>query len=500
MEQDINQSIIRSAYFDKKSFQKQLDIIKKASEEAQRKIDYSSAHDEEIIRAIDVVEDFLRKKHRLCYGGQAINAHLPSKYKFYDPEYAVPDYDFFTPDQATDIKTLVKDLRKVGFTEISAREGMHEGTIKIYVDFTPVADITQIDPKLYRILSSREYRYDGISYLDASTLRMLMYLELSRPRGEVDRWEKVYSRLALFNEFVSFKRCKKSDSFVGNVLHVDQAQYIMKYITENRRIFAGADLVQFYEKSYYQGRQKTNWLLSTKKPIIFLSPDATEDAKQIKTELSFMKGDNTTDDDSSITIKSVDSKGVDLIPSLKIIKQGKKTLAFIVQQVACHSYYNIPIDDNSGIGHTSQKLLRIASMDTLITLYFSLGLLDSKTFDIGAIECLANEMVELSIKARKNPDKFPFPFISIKCAGHQTSLSSLIRAKVQRITQRKKNMKGNVVANEVNQNALKTVKNTNRPPKNMNGKTKKNKIIRNKAIDNIRNSLHKSRNEGALII
>ena len=109
-------------------------------------------------------------------------------------------------------------------------------------------------------------------------------------------------------------------------------------------------------------------------------------------------------------------------------------------------------------------------------------------------------MVELSIKARKNPDKFPFPFISIKCAGHQTSLSSLIRAKVQRITQRKKNMKGNVVANEVNQNALKTVKNTNRPPKNMNGKTKKNKIIRNKAIDNIRNSLHKSRNEGALII
>ena len=29
-----------------------------------------------------------------------------------------------------------------------------------------------------------------ISYLDANTLRMLMYLELSRPRGEVSRWPK----------------------------------------------------------------------------------------------------------------------------------------------------------------------------------------------------------------------------------------------------------------------------------------------------------------------
>lgn len=69
---------------------------------------------------------------------------------------------------------------------------MHEGTIKVYVDYIPVADMTAIDPKLYRILSKREYRVDGISYLDANTLRMLMYLELSRPRGEVGRWAKVF--------------------------------------------------------------------------------------------------------------------------------------------------------------------------------------------------------------------------------------------------------------------------------------------------------------------
>jgi hypothetical protein len=157
-----------------------------------------------------VIEDFLRKKHRICYGGQAINAYLPAQHKFYDPEYSIPDYDFFTPSQHQDLKQISEALYKAGFTEISAREGMHEGTIKIYVDYIPVADMTSIDPKLYRILSKREFKLDGISYLDANSLRMLMYLELSRPRGETTRWSKVYERLALFNEFVPSKPCKVS--------------------------------------------------------------------------------------------------------------------------------------------------------------------------------------------------------------------------------------------------------------------------------------------------
>jgi hypothetical protein len=287
-----------------------------------------------------------------------------------------------------------------------------------------------------------------------------MYLELSRPRGEVDRWEKVYGRLALFNEFVSFKKCMKDDTFVGDVLNLDQSQFIMNYIIENKRIFAGADLVNFYAQSYYKGKQKSNWLLSTKKPIIFYSPDVITDAKQIQSELSFQLGESGSRSD--ITIKSFESKGVDLIPSLKIIKQGKKELVYIVQQTSCNSYYNIPVTT------VERGLLRIASMDTLITLYFSLGLLDSRNFDIGSIECLANEMVEISVKARRNPERFPFPFISLKCAGHQTSLSSLIRAKVKRITQRKRNVKNLLINNVPATSVAKTVRHNSNKRNNHN--------------------------------
>lgn len=287
MESEIEHTRINSEFFDKKKFQKQLDIIKQASELAQAKMDYASAHDDNIVRAVEVVEEFLRKKHRLCYGGQAINAHLPAKYKFYDPEYSIPDYDFFTPNQDLDISVLVNDLKRAGFTEISVREGMHEGTIKVYVDYIPVADMTSIDSKLYRIMSRREFKLDGISYLDANSLRMLMYLELSRPRGEVGRWEKVYERLSLFNEFVPVKSCRISREMFNGSLTNDQTRFTLNYIIENKRIFAGADLLGFYESALKFKKRNTNWILTSKKPIIFYSADTGVDAKALQAELNF---------------------------------------------------------------------------------------------------------------------------------------------------------------------------------------------------------------------
>jgi Poly(A) polymerase catalytic subunit len=428
MESDIQQTHIFSPYFDKSKFQKQLELIKKASEVAQDRIDYASAHDDHILHAVEVVEDFLRKKHRLCDGGQAINAHLPAKYKFYDPEYSIPDYDFFTPSSDADIAAIVKDLRKAGFTDISAREGMHEGTTKIYVDYIPVADITEIDPSLYRILSKREFRNDGISYLDVNTLRMLMYLELSRPRGEVGRWEKVFERLLLLNEFSPVKKCKSVTPVFKTGLQREYAEFTLDYIINNKRVFAGADLSSFYQEAVKHNRVDIDWIFGSRKPIMFYSSTPREDALYLSKEFTQRFGPR-----KALTIKSVSSKGIDTPPPMEIICYGKSPLVFIIHESECHSYINVPV----GKG----KVIRIASMDTLITLYFSLGLVKSSYFDVGAMECLANQLVHINNNARRKGDKFIFPFISINCSGHQTSLPSLIRAKVKRITKKKAELK-----------------------------------------------------------
>lgn len=441
--EDNPQQIIQSPFYDERLYKEQIQRISEAVTKAQEIIDYTTAHDEEILLAIDVVEQFLRKKHRLCYGGQAINAHLPKRYKFYNPEYSIPDYDFFTPSQEEDIRILSRDLRKAGFREISAREGMHEGTIKIYVNYIPVADITQIDSKLYKLLAEKEFRSDGISYLDANTLRMLMYLELSRPRGEVRRWEKVYERLALLNEFVPVdsKDCQKRVK--KDIMQKNEVLAILDYIIKEHRIFAGADLVGVY-RGAVGSQRRAKWLLKTRKPVYLYSPDLEKDTEHFRYELRHMSPNE------ELRVVSVKAMGGDLIPEMSVFIRNDYPILIIVSQSACHSFYSIPLAYNN--------TLRVATLDTLITLYFSLSLLKYRFAPLDALECVAEELVEISYRARSKPDNFPFPFISLECSGHQKRISSLIREKVQRITTAKKQKLRNLIGEEAS-SRTKTLRN-----------------------------------------
>jgi hypothetical protein len=390
---------------------REIDKINKASQYALRKIQYSYAHNKHILYAIEIVEDFLRKKHRLCYGGQAINAHLPTAHQFYDQSIHLPDYDFYSPQQESDIRQLIRTLQKAGFQEIAIREGMHEGTLKIYVDYVSVADITALTPKIYRILSKNEFRKDGISYLDANTLRMLMYVELSRPRGEVERWPKVYERLYLFNQYVSWKPCHHINEIIHGKLTEIQISQLIQYIIENEYVFAGGDLIHFYRS------KKIEWIIGQDHPIVFFSIRPEEDSSTLQHLFPKVK------------IRSYHSTTPDLIPSMTALSYKKNLFVLIIHTSACHSYYTI---------RSSLGTLRIASLDTLIVLYFGLRLVKSSFFDIRSIECLASQMVLLSMRLRRTKA----PFISLHCYGHQYTLPSLIRYKVKRImTKRKRQTK-----------------------------------------------------------
>jgi hypothetical protein len=421
------------------AFQRQLEIIQRAAKLAQAKIDYQSAHSDTVLRSIEVVEAFLRRRHRICYGGQAINAYLPAKYKFYDPEYSIPDYDFFTPAQMTDLEELVRDLARAGFSEISAREGMHEGTIKLYVDYIPVADLTALAPAMFRGLAQKAERIDGISYIDRDSLRMLMYLELSRPRGEVERWPKVYERLMLFNEFVPPAKCHKVVSDKGRGLTASQLDSVLRFVVGSQRVFAGGDVLGFYEGAA-QGRKEVEWLVGVNRPVVFYSPEPQTDAREI---MGMLKGAAESDRARGVKLTTLHHQGLDEIPSIWAIHRGKTLLVLIVEQSACHSYVSVPLKADKEDSEGSELL--VASIDTLVTLYFSLGFVKSSFVDRGAMNCLANQMVELSIRARRTPEKFVFPFVSIRCAGHQTTMPSLIRAKIQRMSAAKKRAIQNVL-------------------------------------------------------
>jgi hypothetical protein len=415
-----------------KQLQEYIDKLKAAADEAQDIVDYEAAHDEEIQVAISMVEEFLRRTKRICYGGQAINAYLPDKHKFYDPLRSIPDYDFLTPAAAEDIKQLVRRFKEAGFKDVSVREGMHEGTKKVYVNYIAVADVTEIHPEFYTKLYERSKVISGINYIDVNSLRMMMYLELSRPRGEVERWEKVFTRLALLNQYAPMK-CAKGHGArgaAGTATAAEKAdrRTILDYIVYEQRVFAGGDIISYYKRpgrtaSLATASQKTaiEWFIGRKQPILFYSPTAAADGLHLKAQLQKLSGK------SPVRAVSIAAEA-DFFPQVIILEVADVPICGIIQETACHAYNSIDLGGG--------KQLRVASFDTLITLYISLTFKRrlADLFD-GSPLCLAQQVIELQelYRGSRREKRSPVPFISITCSGHQTRLASLLRAKVERI-------------------------------------------------------------------
>jgi hypothetical protein len=222
----------------------------------------------------------------------------------------------------------------------------------------------------------------------------------------------------LFIEFIPFSSCKIYHKNI-NITHT-HVNIMIHFIIDNKRIFAGADLLEFYDIM----QTDVQLDITEKKPILFYSPSSYKDAVEIVSKFRSLHNSK------HFSIQNFSIHNADMIPFFTMIKYDKQIIACIIEYSACQSYINA----DSPYGK-----IKIASIDTLITLYFSLGLIQKRLFNIGSIECMANKLIEISIKIR-NMDNYKFPFISVKCSGHQTSLSSLIRAKIIRITQKKKNV------------------------------------------------------------
>ena len=106
----------------------------------------------DIKKIITIVETFIQKNKLIIYGGTAINDILPKHDHFYDYNYELPDYDFFSMESLEHSKKLADLFVKHGFDNVEAKAGVHFGTYKVYVNNISVADITYLHPELYKSL------------------------------------------------------------------------------------------------------------------------------------------------------------------------------------------------------------------------------------------------------------------------------------------------------------------------------------------------------------
>jgi hypothetical protein len=155
---------------------------------------------------LNLVKNFLIKRKAVFYGGMAQNEYLPKDMKFYKSS-DIPDYDVFssTPEKlATD---LADELMDKGYTFVTVKHAMHEGTYKVSWDFEDVADITKVSKSQEASMRRRaKKRSDGLLLCPLHLLKANAYLELAMPKSSMFRWAKVFERLQLLEEAYPIKR------------------------------------------------------------------------------------------------------------------------------------------------------------------------------------------------------------------------------------------------------------------------------------------------------
>jgi hypothetical protein len=184
---------------------KELEILRKAVDVVEARKGKETMRDPEVKKIIETVEHFIADKKLVCYGGTAINNILPEDAQFYNKDIELPDYDFYSDKALEHAKELADIYYKAGYEDVEAKAGVHFGTYKVFVNFTGIADITQMEPELFKSISKDSVIKNNIRYAPPNFLRMAMYLELSRPDGDVSRWEKVQKRLVLLNKHYPLK-------------------------------------------------------------------------------------------------------------------------------------------------------------------------------------------------------------------------------------------------------------------------------------------------------
>jgi len=423
MEEDLQKAPLKSSFLYRGSIQKELKRLEEAIDQADDILHYETAHNPELLYATDIVENFLRRKRRVCYGGTAINAILPEKMKFYDKDKDLPDYDFFSPHPEDDLVLLAKDLHHAGFTEVTQRIGIHEGTHKLLVNFIAIADITFMNPDLYKIVHQRALKKDGIYYADPDFLRMNMYLELSRPRGQVTRWDKVYERLLLLNKAFPLKAKTNCGQLPRSAsIPVEIREKLLGFLLNKHRVLVGAEVAALYSFSMRFKKFKSpgvQWFVKNGGTVVFLSPALVQDSFEIRELLG-----------KEITEVEV-VKGLEggILPNRAVVRCNGKPVAMLIEDQACHSYNTIHLNGN--------KELLVGSFDTLLTFYLAIQIFTKDHLFFGySIACLCQKLIELSSELRKK-DKAFFPAFSIQCSGYQKSFPTLLKEKVARILKMK---------------------------------------------------------------
>lgn len=389
----------------------ELAILRNAVDESQKIIKVDLVSNPEIKEILSILENFLIKNQNILYGGLALNNILPKNAQFYDKNVDLPDYDFFSYDAIKDAKRLCDIYYNKGYKNVEGKSGVHHGTYKVFVNGIAVADITNIPKPLFKVLLKNSNKIAGLIYCPTDFLQMSLYLELSRPMGDTERWEKVYKRLTIFNKYfpvplpnncfnITFQRRMETN--------LDKTEDLYKIIRnsfiEQGVVFFGGFGVSLYSNYMPKKQQKQ----INKIPDFDILCENIDKCSQI---LIDKLKDNGFD---NVYIKKNLAIG-EIIPKHNQIQLGPETLAIIYEPIACHAYNTIKFENYE---------VNVATIDTILSFYLAFLYAEKDYFPRERLLCMANFLFEVEQKNRLE-QKGLLKRFSLTCYGHQPSLEEM---------------------------------------------------------------------------
>lgn len=402
--------------------EKEVAILRDAIDIAEKRKGKKTVSDPDVKKIISILEDFLKKKRLVCYGGTAINNILPLDDQFYDKDIEIPDYDFYSPTSLEDAKELADIYYNEGFQEVEAKAGVHYGTYKVFVNFIPVADITYLEKPLFKRVQKEAIRVYGILYCPPNFLRMNMYLELSRPAGDISRWEKVLKRLILLNKNYPL-RGKHCDPklFQREFERLDEKKEEQLYYTV-RDSFIDQGLIFF---GGYASFLYSTYMPTKQKKLFQKTPDFDVLAEEPEKAAAILKERLEDFDYKDIQLIKHEGIGELIAPHYEIkvkINKIEETVAFIYKPLACHSY---------NIIKKGKKTVRVATIDTMLSFYFAFFYSDRDYYDENRILCMAQYLFDVQQKNRLQ-QKGLLKRFSINCYGKQDTLEEMRNTKAEK--------------------------------------------------------------------
>lgn len=164
-----------------------------------------------IVKALKVVEGFIRDRGLMLYGGIAIDYALKmanNGFGIYS-DISLPDYDFRSCFNYEDAISLADELYKAGYPNVQVINARHVTTRRIRTSYIWVADITYIPPELVDNIPT--LICDGFIITHPDFQRCDLHSSLSfllegAPREVIlHRYKKDIERLALIDRFYPVK-------------------------------------------------------------------------------------------------------------------------------------------------------------------------------------------------------------------------------------------------------------------------------------------------------